>query len=215
MPPASCRTIMSHYEKAWQAVATRVADAARTSGRDPQSVHILAVSKTFPADAVRAVHACGQRAFGENYVQRGRGEARGARRPRRHRMAADRPAAVEQGRARRTHVRRRRIGRPAATSRAGCRPRAPTPARRARSTCWSRSTSAARRRSAACASTTRCRWRATVDAAAGAGAARLHGHRRGRRSTSARAAAQFRALQDVLRRRDRARACAWTRCRWA
>ncbi|MFI4904262.1 MAG: YggS family pyridoxal phosphate-dependent enzyme [Burkholderiales bacterium] len=62
---------MSHYEKAWQAVATRVADAARASGRDPQSVHILAVSKTFPADAVRAVHACGQRVFGESYVREG------------------------------------------------------------------------------------------------------------------------------------------------
>jgi PLP dependent protein len=62
---------MSHYKKAWQAVATRVADAAKTFGRDPQSVHILAVSKTFPADAVRAVHACGQRAFGESYVREG------------------------------------------------------------------------------------------------------------------------------------------------
>jgi len=30
---------------------------------------LLAVSKTFPAAAVRALYACGQRAFGENYVQ--------------------------------------------------------------------------------------------------------------------------------------------------
>jgi len=32
---------------------------------------LLAVSKTFPAEAVRAAHAAGQRAFGENYVQEG------------------------------------------------------------------------------------------------------------------------------------------------
>ena len=40
-------------------------------GRDPNSVRLLAVSKTFPPDAIRAVHALGQRAFGENYVQEG------------------------------------------------------------------------------------------------------------------------------------------------
>ena len=32
---------------------------------------MLAVSKTFDADAVRAAHAAGQRLFGENYVQEG------------------------------------------------------------------------------------------------------------------------------------------------
>ncbi|MEP7062102.1 MAG: YggS family pyridoxal phosphate-dependent enzyme [Betaproteobacteria bacterium] len=60
---------MSHYEKAWQAVRDRVARAAERAGRDPAEVSLLAVSKTFGADAVRAVHACGQRAFGENYVR--------------------------------------------------------------------------------------------------------------------------------------------------
>ncbi len=34
-------------------------------------MRLLAVSKTFPAEAVRAVYALGQRAFGENYVQEG------------------------------------------------------------------------------------------------------------------------------------------------
>ena len=62
---------MSRYEKAWQAVAARVANAANEAGRAPESVAILAVSKTFPADAVREVHALGQRAFGENYVREG------------------------------------------------------------------------------------------------------------------------------------------------
>ncbi|AGH85097.1 hypothetical protein A3768_0917 [Ralstonia solanacearum] len=41
------------------------------ASRDPASVTLLAVSKTFDADAVRAAHAAGQRLFGENYVQEG------------------------------------------------------------------------------------------------------------------------------------------------
>jgi PLP dependent protein len=63
---------MSPYEKAWQAVMARVAGAARAAGRDPGSVRVLAVSKTFSAEAIRAVYALGQRAFGENYVQEAR-----------------------------------------------------------------------------------------------------------------------------------------------
>ena len=60
---------MFHYEKAWQEVKARIARAASQAGRDPNTVRLLAVSKTFPPDAIRAVHALGQRAFGENYVQ--------------------------------------------------------------------------------------------------------------------------------------------------
>ena len=60
---------MFHYEKAWQEVKTRIARAASQAGRDPDSVRLLAVSKTFPPEAIRAVHALGQRGFGENYVQ--------------------------------------------------------------------------------------------------------------------------------------------------
>ena len=60
---------MFHYEKAWQDARARIAAAATASGRAPSDVRLLAVSKTFPAAAVRAVHALGQRAFGENYVQ--------------------------------------------------------------------------------------------------------------------------------------------------
>jgi len=60
---------MFPYENAWQEVRGRIARAAALAGRPPESVHLLAVSKTFPADAIRAVHALGQRAFGENYVQ--------------------------------------------------------------------------------------------------------------------------------------------------
>ena len=66
---------MSQYEKAWQAVLQRIEAAAHRAGRTAGSVHLLAVSKTFPAEAVRAVHALGQRAFGENYVQEGAAKA--------------------------------------------------------------------------------------------------------------------------------------------
>jgi pyridoxal phosphate enzyme (YggS family) len=62
---------MSHYEKAWQAVAERIDRATRDAGRAAGTVRLLAVSKTFPAEAVRAVHATGQIAFGENHVQEG------------------------------------------------------------------------------------------------------------------------------------------------
>jgi hypothetical protein len=60
---------MFHYEKAWQDVVTRISRAACARGRDPAGVRLVAVSKTFPAEAIRAVHALGQRDFGENYVQ--------------------------------------------------------------------------------------------------------------------------------------------------
>ncbi|WP_321815978.1 MULTISPECIES: YggS family pyridoxal phosphate-dependent enzyme [unclassified Paraburkholderia] len=52
-----------------EAVQQRIAAAARNADRAPESVALLAVSKTFPAADVRAAHAAGQRAFGENYVQ--------------------------------------------------------------------------------------------------------------------------------------------------
>jgi pyridoxal phosphate enzyme (YggS family) len=61
--------IMSLYEKEWQDVGSRIARAAQNAGRDPAAVTLLAVSKGFPAAAVRAAYALGQRAFGENYVQ--------------------------------------------------------------------------------------------------------------------------------------------------
>src|SRR5262245_51438281 len=52
-----------------QQVRDRIAAACAASGRDVRSVTLLAVSKTFPAAAVRAAFDAGQRAFGENYVQ--------------------------------------------------------------------------------------------------------------------------------------------------
>jgi hypothetical protein len=52
-----------------QAVKARIEAAAKQCGRDANDIELLAVSKTFGADAVRSAHAAGQRAFGENYVQ--------------------------------------------------------------------------------------------------------------------------------------------------
>lgn len=54
-----------------QAVRQRITTACTLASRDPAGVILLAVSKTFDADAVRAAHAAGQRLFGENYVQEG------------------------------------------------------------------------------------------------------------------------------------------------
>jgi hypothetical protein len=52
-----------------QEVKRRIAAACAGCARDANSVTLLAVSKTFGADAVRQAHAAGARAFGENYVQ--------------------------------------------------------------------------------------------------------------------------------------------------
>ncbi len=52
-----------------QQVRGRIRAACAGAGRVEAAVTLLAVSKTFPADAVRRAHAAGQTAFGENYVQ--------------------------------------------------------------------------------------------------------------------------------------------------
>ncbi len=52
-----------------QAVRSRISQACSAAQRPADAVTLLAVSKTFPAEAVRQAHAAGQRAFGENYVQ--------------------------------------------------------------------------------------------------------------------------------------------------
>jgi pyridoxal phosphate enzyme (YggS family) len=52
-----------------QAVHARIAAACAAAGRDPGDVRLLAVSKTWPAAAIREAAAHGERAFGESYVQ--------------------------------------------------------------------------------------------------------------------------------------------------
>ena len=50
-------------------IRERIAAAARSAGRDPSSIRLVAVSKTFPIEAIREAYAAGQRDFGENRVQ--------------------------------------------------------------------------------------------------------------------------------------------------
>jgi len=57
-----------------QAVRDAIDAAARAAGRNAQDVKLLAVSKTFPAEDIRAAYAVGQRCFAENYVQEGIGK---------------------------------------------------------------------------------------------------------------------------------------------
>jgi pyridoxal phosphate enzyme (YggS family) len=54
-----------------QFIWLRIRGACEDAGRDPASVRLLAVSKTFPAQAVAQAHAAGQIDFGENYIQEG------------------------------------------------------------------------------------------------------------------------------------------------
>lgn len=64
-----------------QAVHARIETAARACGRAPETVGLLAVSKTWPASSVREAAMAGQRAFGENYVQEGIDKIREVARP--------------------------------------------------------------------------------------------------------------------------------------
>jgi pyridoxal phosphate enzyme (YggS family) len=63
---------MTLDEKAWQDIRLRIVAAAKAAHRDPGSIRVIAVSKSFPIQALQAAYAMGQRAFGENYVQEAR-----------------------------------------------------------------------------------------------------------------------------------------------
>ena len=52
-------------------VNEQIADACARAGRDPSDVTLIAVSKTFPVEAIAEAAACGHRQFGENRVQEG------------------------------------------------------------------------------------------------------------------------------------------------
>jgi PLP dependent protein len=56
-------------------VRTRIAHAAAKAGRDPAAITLIAVTKIFPASAIRDAYAIGVRDFGENYVQEFEGKA--------------------------------------------------------------------------------------------------------------------------------------------
>ena len=53
-------------------VRSQIADAARKSGRSPDEIELVAISKKHDADKVRAAHDAGQTLFGESRVQEAR-----------------------------------------------------------------------------------------------------------------------------------------------
>ena len=55
-------------------ILSRIRAAELRAGRPAGSVRLVAVSKTFPAEDVKACHDAGQRVFGENKVQEGLGK---------------------------------------------------------------------------------------------------------------------------------------------
>jgi pyridoxal phosphate enzyme (YggS family) len=62
-------TVSSKSVTGLEAVRAEIARACRDAGRDPASVTLVAVSKTFSAEAIEPVIEAGQRVFGENRVQ--------------------------------------------------------------------------------------------------------------------------------------------------
>ena len=64
-PKTLSPSLPTHIEK----VLTMVADASRSSGRQPEDVTIVAVTKTVNRDAIDEAYALGLRHFGENRVQ--------------------------------------------------------------------------------------------------------------------------------------------------
>lgn len=54
-----------------QAVKARISEAATAAGRAPGEITLVAVSKTFPPQAIAEAYAAGQTAFGENHAQEG------------------------------------------------------------------------------------------------------------------------------------------------
>lgn len=60
---------MSQVSENLQEIRLRIADACSRVGRSIESVNLIAVSKTFPTDAIREAVACGESHFGESRIQ--------------------------------------------------------------------------------------------------------------------------------------------------
>ncbi len=67
--PSTTALSYSHVAAGLSAVRARIAAAAARSGRPPDAIQLVAVSKTHPAEAVLAALAANQTLFGENRVQ--------------------------------------------------------------------------------------------------------------------------------------------------
>ena len=75
-PVAYCRyTLMTELAQRLEQVRTRIARASERARRDPAEITLLAVTKIFPASAIREAYDLGLREFGENYVQEFEGKA--------------------------------------------------------------------------------------------------------------------------------------------
>ena len=64
-----CAVMSKSIASALQRVEDRIHQAELLAQREKGSVQLIAVSKTFPADAIREAWQSGQHRFGENYVQ--------------------------------------------------------------------------------------------------------------------------------------------------
>jgi PLP dependent protein len=78
-PPATAAPATTAIIDNLARVRDRIAAAAIAAGRQPGDITLVAVSKTKPAEAVRAALAAGQRVFGENRVQEAAGKFPGLR----------------------------------------------------------------------------------------------------------------------------------------
>ena len=74
MTEANAAPVTGHSPNALAAVEAEIARACKDARRDRASVTLIAVSKTFDADAITPVIAAGQRVFGENRVQEAKGK---------------------------------------------------------------------------------------------------------------------------------------------
>ena len=69
LPDRSLRVVMMGIKENVAQVQERIAAACRRSRRGPDDVKLLAISKTFPPECIRAAYEAGLRDFGENRVQ--------------------------------------------------------------------------------------------------------------------------------------------------
>ena len=60
---------MNSLQASRNKVLQQIEDACKQAQREPESVQLLAVSKTHPSESLREMYQAGQRAFGENYLQ--------------------------------------------------------------------------------------------------------------------------------------------------
>ncbi|OTG99269.1 YggS family pyridoxal phosphate-dependent enzyme [Acinetobacter sp. ANC 4973] len=60
---------MNSLQASRNQVLQHIADACKQAQREPETLQLLAVSKTHPSESLREMYQTGQRAFGENYLQ--------------------------------------------------------------------------------------------------------------------------------------------------